>query len=68
MKEISTMNAVNARLLTCVATTALGLLCIGQTALAEQTAFAQGNCKEAKGNLNEVFFIGDNFNSGILRN
>src|SRR5437867_3237078 len=56
------MKVVNAKLLTAVATMlTLGLLCI------EQPALAQSNCKEAKGNLVEVF-TGGNSSSGTLSN
>jgi hypothetical protein len=40
----------------------LGILSIGQSAL------AQSNCKEAKGNLSEVFLPAVNSNSGTLSN
>lgn len=40
----------------------LGILSIGQSAL------AQSNCKEAKGNLDAVHFNGDTFNTGTLSN
>jgi hypothetical protein len=33
-----------------------------------QSARAQSNCKEAKGNLSEVFFRGDSFNTGTITN
>jgi hypothetical protein len=54
------MSVINAKLLT--AMLALGLLCL------EQPASAQSNCKEAKGNLDEVFLLGGNSTSGTLSN
>ena len=57
------MNVINVKLWTSVATMlALGLLCL------EQPALAQSNCKEAKGNTDEVFFLGGNSTSGTLSN
>jgi hypothetical protein len=43
------------------AAVALGLLGL-------QPALAQSNCKEVKGNLSEVFFLGDSFNTGTITN
>jgi hypothetical protein len=57
------MKPVNAKLLTSLATLlALGLLRL------EQPALAQSNCKEVKGTVDEVFFLGGNSASGTLSN
>jgi len=56
------MNLVNAKLLTSVTTMlTIGLLCL------EQPALAESNCKEARGNLVEVF-TGGNSTPGTLSN
>jgi hypothetical protein len=53
------MNVVKTRLFTVVA---IGLVCLGQP------VSAQSNCKEAKGNLREVFLPDVNANAGTLSN